>query len=120
MHHRICLVLVAATFAASPAAAQVGFGAHYARAADAFDGSTGLGARITLSVPLVPASAAANAEYFFPDCDGCSLSGATFEANFHMPLPFLRPWAGVGYAIRRVEVAGVSNTRNGYTAGIGA
>jgi hypothetical protein len=121
MHHRICFVLVvAATFAASPATAQVGFGAHYARAADAFNGTTGIGARLTLSAPLVPVSGAANAEYFFTDCDECGLSGATFEANFHLPLPFLRPWAGVGYAIRRVEVAGVTNTRKGYTAGVGA
>jgi hypothetical protein len=113
-------VVTLATLGAAPAAAQLGVGAHVVRAADAFGGATGGGVRLTLSAPLVPVSGAVNAEYFFPDCTGdCGLAGITFEANFQLPLPFIKPWGGVGYAIRRHQAGDATTSHTGYTAGAG-
>jgi hypothetical protein len=119
---RLLVVSAAAVLIlASPAESQIGFGGHVARATDAFGGSTGLGARVRLGVPLFPLSAAANVEYFFTDCDvDCSLWGATFDVNYALPIPLLTPWAGVGWSIRNVEVAGQDGTERGLNIGVGA
>jgi hypothetical protein len=107
---------------AAPAAAQIGFGGDMVRAADAFGGTTGVGARVRLGVPLFPLSAAVNADWFFPDCPNtsCSLRGATLDVNYSFPIPLLHPWVGVGWSIRRIEVGSAKSTERGLNAGVGA
>jgi opacity protein-like surface antigen len=107
---------------ASPAAAQIGIGGHYVQAGDAFDGTSGVGARLTAGLPLFPVSVALNGEYFFPDCGDadCSLYGATLDLNYALPLPLLQPWVGVGWSVRRVEVDDASHTERGFNVGVGA
>jgi len=119
----ITALAAAAVFAlARPAAAQIGIGADAVRAFDAFGGTTGVGARIRLGVPLFPVSAAINGDWFFPDCPNtdCSLRGATLDVNFSFPIPVLHPWVGVGWSIRRVEVNGATSTERGLNVGVGA
>lgn len=115
-------VFVLAVSLPAGAAAQIGFGGYLVRAADAFDGTTGVGARVTLDAPLFPVGAALNAERFFPDCGGadCSLWGLTIDANIGLNLIVVKPWAGVGWSIRSIEVAGVSATERGFNVGAGA
>lgn len=125
MSIRVGLVLatLAAAFALpAPAAAQLGVGAHYAHFADAFGGVTGAGARVTLGLPLIPITAAANGEYFFPRCGSgdCALRGATFDLNVSLPFFALRPWAGVGWSVRRIEMGVNRRTERGMNVGVGA
>jgi hypothetical protein len=107
---------------AGPAAAQIGFGGDVVRAADAFGGTTGVGARIRLGVPLFPISTALNGDWFFPNCPNrdCSLRGATLDVNYSFPIPLLHPWVGVGWSIRRIEVGGTTATERGLNVGVGA
>jgi len=106
--------------AAQPAAAQVGVGGHVVHAADSFGGTTGVGARIRLGVPLFPLFAAVNGEYFFPSCDDdCSLWGATFDVNYTFPIPLIQPWAGVGWSVRGFEVNDEDDTERGINIGAG-
>lgn len=119
---RILAVLSAAVLlvVAAPAAAQIGIGGHLVNANDAFGGTLGAGARVRLGVPLFPISVALNGEYFFPSCDDCSLSGATLDVNYALPIPLVQPWVGVGWSVRRVEVAGEKATESGANIGAGA
>ena len=121
---RLALLLSTLTLVAgaSPAAAQIGFGGHVVQASDAFDGTTGVGARLKVGIPLFPVSAALNGEYFFPDCGDadCSLYGATLDLNYALPLPLLQPWVGVGWSVRKVEVDDASSTERGFNVGVGA
>lgn len=126
LRSRSLLVILAAAALAlpAPAAAQIGFGAHYARLADAFGGSGGAGARITVGVPLFPISAAVNGEYFFPGCPDrdCVLRGATADLNLSLPFPGVEPWVGVGWSVRQIDLdngAG-SRTERGLNFGAGA
>ena len=107
---------------AEPVDAQIGFGGDVVRAADAFGGTTGVGARIRLGVPLFPVSAALNGDWFFPDCPNtdCSLRGATLDVNYSFPIPLLHPWVGVGWSIRRIEIGGATSTERGLNVGVGA
>ncbi len=118
----VMLAALASIATAAPAAAQIGFGGHVVQMSDAFDGTTGVGARLRVGVPLFPISAVLNGEYFFPDCgDGdCSLYGVTIDVNYALPLPLIQPWVGVGWSIRKVEVSDVSFDENGINVGIGA
>jgi hypothetical protein len=122
----MALAVVAGIGLALPAraAAQVGLGAHYAYLADAFGGTQGAGARVTIGLPPLPVSAAVNGEYFFPPCGerDCTLRGLTADLNFSLPFPGLRTWVGVGWSVRQVELDGFgsSRTERGLNIGAGA
>jgi len=125
MSARLGLVLgalAAALALPAPAAAQIGIGAHYAQFGEAFGGAAGAGARVTLGLPPIPVTAAVNGEYFFPRCGSgdCALRGATFDLNVSLPFIALRPWAGVGWSVRRLEVGEVRRTERGLNFGVGA
>ena len=119
----ICAVLL--TFgAAAPAAAQFLVGAHVSQMNEAFNGAIGLGARAGIDPPVLPIHVVGVAEYFFPDCGpvgDCSLKGASVEANFELPLPFLDPYASVGWAWREIDPTGPDPavTDTGLTLGLG-
>lgn len=107
---------------ALPASAQIGVGGEYVRAADAFGGTAGVGARLRLGVPLFPVNAVINGEYFFPQCpaDDCSLRGVTFDLDYSLPIPVIHPWVGAGWSIRELKVGGLRSTRRGVNVGVGA
>lgn len=123
---RVTLGMLAAILLAlpAPAAAQIGLGAHYARLADAFGGTTGAGVRVTAGVPLFPISAAINGEYFFPGCPDrdCVLRGATADLNLSLPFPGVEPWVGVGWSVRQIDLdnGDGSRTERGLNFGAGA
>ncbi|HEX7091047.1 MAG TPA: hypothetical protein VF192_12975 [Longimicrobiales bacterium] len=122
----MALAVVAGVWLAlpAPATAQVGLGAHYARLADAFGGTQGAGARVTIGLPLFPVSAAINGEYVFPRCGDrdCTLRGVTADLNFSLPFPGLRTWVGVGWSVRQIDLddIGRSRTERGVNLGAGA
>lgn len=125
MSARLGLVLgalAAALALPAPAAAQIGIGAHYAQFGEAFGGAAGAGARVTLGLPPIPVTAAVNGEYFFPRCGSgdCALRGATFDLNVSLPFFALRPWAGVGWSVRRIEMGVNRRTERGMNVGVGA
>lgn len=115
-------VLLAATFAARPAGAQLRFGGHMARSADAFGQVRGLGLRLSFGVPLLPIGLAVNAERFFDGCPTgeCGFSGLTVDANYSLPVPVLQPWLGVGWSVREAIVAEQRTTERGLNLGVGA
>jgi len=92
------------------ATAQVSWGAHAVRAADAFGGATGAGVRAGVTLPVLPFDLIGSAEYFFPDCGNdqsdCGLHGLTLDANVRMVLPVLRPYGLAGLAYRKVSPGG--------------
>lgn len=114
--------VVALLAMASPARAQIGFGGDIVRAADAFGGTTGVGARVRLGVPLFPLSLAVNGDWFFPSCPNtsCSLRGATLDVNYSFPLPLVHPWVGAGWSVRRIEDDNGTSTQRGLNVGVGA
>ena len=123
---RVTLGMLAAILLALPAraAAQVGLGVHYARLADAFGGTQGAGARVTIGLPLFPVSAAINGEYFFPRCGDrdCTLRGVTADLNYSLPFPAFRTWVGLGWSVRQIDLddIGRSRTERGLNLGVGA
>jgi len=91
----------------APAGAQLSYGGHVVEARDAFGGARGLGARVGVSVPLLPLRAYGTAEYFRPDCgplDRCGLSGVSLDVNYAiLPIPLLSPYLTGGVVARRVH-----------------
>ena len=102
-------VLVAACLILSPSPAdgQLRIGGHVVKAADAFDDSYGLGLGAGIDFPLLPFDLMASGEYFFADCPpedpDCGLYGLTFDANFRLLFPLVRPYISAGLAYRNIS-----------------
>ena len=120
-------VLVAACLILSPSPAdgQLRIGGHVVKAADAFDGSYGLGLGAGIDFPLLPFDLMASGEYFFADCPpedpDCGLYGLTLDANFRLLFPLVRPYISAGLAYRNispVEIGG-DETVAGLGLGLG-
>jgi hypothetical protein len=114
------LAMAGAGFA-TPVQAQLGFGAHVAKASGALDGATGVGLRVTAGLPLIPVQFALSGDNFWPDCDDCSYQGASLDVQYHLvPALPLRPFVTGGYAMRRVDPGtGEAETESGIGLGVG-
>ena len=129
----LTLIAVVATAAlARPAEAQLRFGVQGAlqtavddlRDLDAdnpdLNGTAGLGARVALQPPLLPAGLVAQGVYYFPDCTDCSYLTYSLAAQLRLTTPLVSPYAIAGWQWRRSEVMGASETENGAMLGVGA
>ncbi|NIW35298.1 MAG: hypothetical protein GWN32_01620, partial [Gemmatimonadetes bacterium] len=75
--------------------------------ASALDGTFGLGARALIDPPLLPIGGFASATYYFPDND-VSYWTATAAAQLRAPLPMIKPYALLGWQIRRTSLGDTS------------
>jgi hypothetical protein len=101
--------------------AQVLYGAHLAHATDALGGTTGVGARIGIGLPLLPAEALAGVEYFFTGCStACGFQGFSVDANVWLPFSFLSPYLTGGWVLRRYDPPGEADANSTSGLHIGA
>lgn len=91
------------------AAGQFSLGGHLAWT-DYQDGGMGGGARVGLDIPVLPVDVVGTGEWFSPKCrpnrDGCSLWGATLDANVRLPFPLVRPYVTGGLSYRKADLGG--------------
>ncbi len=106
------------------AEAQFFLGAH-AAFTDYQDGGAGAGARVGLDLPVLPLDIVGVAEFFSPSCsegnDGCSLWGASLDANLRLPIPLVRPYLTGGLSYRDANLGGDlgSVSKSGLNLGLG-
>lgn len=114
------LFLAGAAFA-TPAQAQLGFGAHVVQASGELDGATGVGLRVTAGLPLIPVKFVLSGDNFWPDCDDCSYRAASLDVQYQLvPALPLRPFVTGGYAVRRVDPGmGDAASESGIGLGVG-
>ena len=116
----VALALAAAIPVASEGRAQINAGLHVARAAKSFDGVTGVGGSLELSLPVLPVDLVLAGEYFFPSCDGCSLWGGSLDVHLPLlPLPVLRPYTAAGLVLRNIDASDTSVRAGGFGLGGG-
>jgi hypothetical protein len=115
----LAFVLVAMPALATEARAQIHPGLHVARAADSFGGVNGVGASVEVGLPLLPVDLFVAGDYFFPDCDGCSLWGASADVHLALPIPILTPYATAGLVMRNTEVSDTTERTGGIGVGAG-
>lgn len=103
--------------------AQLNPGLHVARASDVFGGTTGVGASVQLSFPLMPIDIFVAGEYFFPDCGAasdCSFMGGSADLHLTLPVPVLTPYGSAGLVYRRTDLVGAgAATATGFGLGAG-
>lgn len=95
----------------APAAAQadvLDLGVHMTRATDIFDGATGIGGQLAVTLPGLPLTVRGAVDRFFPDCpegsdDDCGAWGFTVDGNVTLPVPVLSPYASAGLVRRSVD-----------------
>jgi opacity protein-like surface antigen len=89
------------------------------------DGGAGGGARLGLNLPVLPLDIVGVAELFSPSCsegrDGCSLWGASLDANLRLPIPLVRPYVTGGLSYRDGDRGGElgSKSESGLNLGLG-
>lgn len=112
----------------APADAQLKFGAQASlitglEDASSLDGTFGLGGRAMVDPPLLPVGGFVDATYYFPDDSGTgsdlSYWTATAAAQLRLPLPVVRPYALVGYQLRRSSFGDEGDTDGGFVVGAG-
>lgn len=99
--------------------AQVSPGLHVARAAKSFDGVNGVGGNLRVGLPVLPIDLFLAGEYFFPDCDNCSLWGASADVHLSLPIPALTPYATAGLVMRNFSASDVTIRTGGLGFGAG-
>lgn len=89
------------------------------------DGGWGGGARAGLDLPVFPLDILGNVEFFSPSCpearEGCSLWGASLDANLRLPIPLVRPYVTGGLSYRDGDLGGDrgSTNKSGLNLGLG-
>jgi opacity protein-like surface antigen len=89
------------------------------------DGGWGGGARAGLDIPVLPLDIMGAVELFSPSCpegrDGCSLWGASLDANLRLPIPLVRPYITGGLSYRDGDRGGElgSASESGLNLGLG-
>jgi hypothetical protein len=104
------------------ASAQMLFGGHLAHAADAFDGTMGVGVRAGFGIPALPVEVLAGVVYFFPSCSAaCGFQGLSVDGNLALPFALLAPYVTGGWVLRRFDPAGEEDaeTFSGVHLGVG-
>ena len=117
-----CTLVVAALLMPERAHAQFFGGVFGAWAQDSFEGTTGAGAEIGYDLPVLPVDVFGAGTWFFPDCEGCELSGWSLGVNVRIPFPLIRPYVTGGMAWRNQEGqanAAVVEDNSGAFAGAG-
>jgi len=120
----VSLLIAVFCLAPRPAEAQFIIGAHAAYS-DYQDGGLGGGARLGLDLPVLPIDVVGVAEFFSPSCtddnNGCSLWGATLDANFRLPIPVFRPYltGGISYRNGKASDDVESTSSSGLNLGVG-
>lgn len=104
---------------APEARAQLRPGLHVARAADSFGGVNGVGGSLELSLPVLPIDLFFAGEYFFPDCEDCSLWGGSADVHFTLPVPLLSPYGTAGLVLRNTDASDTSVRTGGLGFGAG-
>lgn len=104
--------------------AQLRVGVHAVHAEKSFGGSTGLGLRTGIQLPVIPFDLFASGEYFFPDCpagqDNCGLHGVSLDGNFRFVFPIVRPYLSGGLVHRRIDSGGVNGSTSDTGISVGA
>ena len=126
MRRRVLAVLplVLAALLPGSAAGQFFWGGHAAYTGYQ-DGGTGAGLHLGLDFPLLPVDVVGSAEWFSPSCradrEGCSLWGATLDANLRLPIPLVRPYLTGGLSYRKFGLGGElgSQDKSGINLGVG-
>lgn len=122
MNHRIlCLPLALAAALTLPleARAQVRPGLHIARATDSFGGTNGVGGSLQFDLPTPTVDLFVAGEYFFPDCDSCSLWGGSVDVHLALPVTVLTPYGTAGLVLRETDVSDTSVRTGGIGFGVG-
>ncbi len=81
-------------------------GGQISHANKQFNGSTGIGARLALGLPVIPVEITGAAEYFFPDCGGndCTYWGANGHILLKIPTVMpVKPYGGVGIGYQSIS-----------------
>ena len=109
---------------AVPADAQLKFGGHAAMISSidevsSLDGSFGVGGRVGAELPALPIGAYGSVTYYFPDGDDLSYWTGSVFGKLGLPLPIVSPYALVGIQRRAASVGDVSESDNGFFAGVG-
>ena len=100
--------------------AQIQPGVHVAHATDTFDGVTGVGGSLLLSLPALPIDLFFAGEYFFPSCDNCSFWGGSADIHFSLPVPVFTPYGTAGVVLRNTDASDTSVRTGGLGLGAGA
>ena len=109
---------------AVPADAQLKFGGHAAMISSVDEASSprrivrrrwSSGCR----VPALPIGAYGSVTYYFPDGDDLSYWTGSVFGKLGLPLPIVSPYALVGIQRRAASVGDVSESDNGFFAGVG-
>lgn len=111
---------------AQPVDAQLKFGAHGAVITgidevtisnvtynSGINGTFGLGGRAMLDPPLLPVALVGSATYYFMDT---SYYTGTLAGQLRLPLPIIKPYATLGYQLRKSEGA---DSETGFMLGAG-
>ena len=83
------------------------------------DGSFGVGGRIGAEVPALPIGAYGSLTYYFPDGCDCSYWTGSVFGKLGLPLPVIAPYALLGIQRRASKVGNLSDSENGFFAGVG-
>lgn len=113
---------------ASPAEAQLRFGAHGAlltgleevqiagQDINTINGTPGLGGRLMLDPPLLPFAVVGSGTYYLTDETEGSYWTGTVAGQLRLPLPIVKPYATAGWQVRKAEGA---DSQNGLMVGAG-
>lgn len=114
---------------AQPVDAQLKFGAHGAvitgldevtvggiTANSGINGTFGLGGRVMLDPPLLPVALVGSGTYYFMEEGMGSYYTGTLAGQLRLPLPIVKPYATLGYQLRKSEGA---DSQTGFMLGAG-
>ena len=109
---------------ALPAEAQLKLGPQVAMIssldeASDLDGSLGVGGRVGAEVPALPIGAYGSLTYYFPDGCDCSYWTGSIFGKLGLPLAVVAPYALLGIQRRASSVGNLSDSENGFFAGVG-
>jgi len=121
--------VLALAIMAVPAQAQLNFGGHVAmitglddiatNVENPLDGTFGVGGRVGFQPPALPVGVFGSVTYYFPDGDDLSYWTGSVFGKLSLPLPVVSPYALVGLQRRAASASGISDSENGFFAGIG-
>jgi hypothetical protein len=115
----LALALAALCVLPLAAQAQINPGVHAARATKSFDGVNGVGGHVRVGLPALPIDLFLAGEYFFPDCDNCSLWGGSVDVHLSLPIPVVTPYATAGLVMRNFSASDVTVRTGGLGFGAG-
>lgn len=120
MTRRFLSFALAALVLSAPAAqAQIIPGIHAARAAKSFDGVNGVGGNLLVGLSALPIDLFLAGEYFFTECDNCSLWGGSADVHLSLPIPVVTPYATAGFVMRSFSASDVVIRTGGFGVGAG-